>query len=413
MASSVSEKESLKRITNIVDSLLLNPAYEPFYEPVDWRRLELFDYPQIIPHMMDLGTIQKRLIRGDHYSSSGGHHQVAEDIRLIWKNCMTYNQPGSDYWLLAKLFATRFENRYRKIRKKESLSLLMSSADEVEEVVVGRQSNNNNNKVFSCSRCGRIDFDSQIELNQHKNAYSGISTCNSEGCWKCSICDKSDFRSKFAFNSHILICKASACNTATDGILSMKPSSLEIQRSQLSDFNILVTESIELFELGEDDVERFAIRHRKRHPQCGDVGIRCVYCAEKGVQPPGSVSYPDNLKSLPFNVYNMTNRHLLLSCKNIPKHTQKELKTTKKNTTSQSMEKKSIGLPVYLKMLVHEFNLTDDKDEKQGIQRIAVVGSTGSSRIENSVRVLPVPESSVVPNEVVGEIIEVETVIEV
>mmetsp|Transcript_8402 Transcript_8402/g.8256 ORF Transcript_8402/g.8256 Transcript_8402/m.8256 type:complete len:356 (+) Transcript_8402:46-1113(+) len=355
MASSVSEEESLNRITDIVDSLLLNPACEPFYEPVDWRRLELFDYPQIIPRMIDLGTIKKRLIQGEHYSTSGGHHQVAEDIRLIWKNCMTYNEPGSDYWLLAKLFATRFENRYRNIRKKEY--------------------------------------------------------CDSEGCWKCSSCDKSDFRSEFAFNSHILICKASACTTATDGRLSMKPSSLKIQRQQLSDFNILVTASIELFELGEEDVARFAIRHRKRHPQCGDVGIRCVYCAEKGVQPPGSVSYPDNLKSVPFNVYNMTNRHLLLSCKNIPKHTQKELKTTKKITTSQSMEKKSIGLPVYLKMLVHEYNLTDDKDEKQGIQRIAVVDSTSSSRIENSV--LPVPESSVLPNEVVGEILEVETVIEV
>jgi hypothetical protein len=73
----------------------------------------LFDYPQIITDMMDLGTVKRRLERG-HYSTA---HQVAEDIRLVWRNCMTYNADGSDFWLLAKSYARRFEDRYRKIRQ--------------------------------------------------------------------------------------------------------------------------------------------------------------------------------------------------------------------------------------------------------------------------------------------------------
>lgn len=107
------QEEPIKRITKIVNSLLSNQDCAPFREPVDWRGLELFDYPQIITKMMDLGTIKRRLERGN-YSTT---HQVAEDIRLVWKNCMTYNADGSDFWLLAKSYARRFEDRYRKIRQ--------------------------------------------------------------------------------------------------------------------------------------------------------------------------------------------------------------------------------------------------------------------------------------------------------
>jgi len=113
MPSAPGQELPLKRLTKIVNSLLANQDCAPFSEPVDWRGLELYDYPQIITNMMDLGTIKRRLERG-HYSTA---HQVAEDVRLVWKNCMTYNLEGSDFWLLAKSYARRFEDRYRKVRQ--------------------------------------------------------------------------------------------------------------------------------------------------------------------------------------------------------------------------------------------------------------------------------------------------------
>ena len=113
MPPAAGQEEPIKRITKIVNSLLANQDCAPFREPVDWRGLELFDYPQIITNMMDLGTVKRRLERGN-YSTT---HQVAEDIRLVWKNCMSYNADGSDFWLLAKSYARRFEDRYRKIRQ--------------------------------------------------------------------------------------------------------------------------------------------------------------------------------------------------------------------------------------------------------------------------------------------------------
>ena len=106
------QEEPIKRMVKIVNALLASPDVEPFREPVDWRGLELYDYPKVITKMMDLGTIKRRLERGQ-YSTA---HQVAEDIRLVWNNCMTYNADGSDFWLLAKSFLRRFEDRYRKVR---------------------------------------------------------------------------------------------------------------------------------------------------------------------------------------------------------------------------------------------------------------------------------------------------------
>lgn len=107
------QEEPLKRLGKIVNSLLANQDCAPFSEPVDWRGLELFDYPKIISNMMDLGTIKRRLERGAYLNA----HLVAEDVRLVWKNCMTYNLEGSDFWLLAKSYARRFEDRYRKVRQ--------------------------------------------------------------------------------------------------------------------------------------------------------------------------------------------------------------------------------------------------------------------------------------------------------
>lgn len=62
--------------------------------------------------MMDLGTVKRKLDRGQYQTA----HECAEDIRLIWKNCMTYNADGSDFFLLAENFSKKFEDRYKKIQ---------------------------------------------------------------------------------------------------------------------------------------------------------------------------------------------------------------------------------------------------------------------------------------------------------
>lgn len=72
----------------------------------------LTDYPQIIKHPMDLGTIRTRLKKGNHYKTL---YQVAEDVRLVWQNCMTYNADGSDFYKLAQSLQKRWDERYTKL----------------------------------------------------------------------------------------------------------------------------------------------------------------------------------------------------------------------------------------------------------------------------------------------------------
>ncbi|KAL7477933.1 hypothetical protein ACHAW6_003721 [Cyclotella cf. meneghiniana] len=103
--------ESLRRMTKVVNNLLARADSIPFREPVDWKGLELYDYPKVIKKMMDLGTIKKKLEKGK-YMDAG---ECAGDIRLVWTNCMTYNADGSDFYLLAESFSKRFEERFQKI----------------------------------------------------------------------------------------------------------------------------------------------------------------------------------------------------------------------------------------------------------------------------------------------------------
>eukprot|EP00571_Detonula_confervacea_P015674 CAMPEP_0172310226 /NCGR_PEP_ID=MMETSP1058-20130122/11361_1 /TAXON_ID=83371 /ORGANISM="Detonula confervacea, Strain CCMP 353" /LENGTH=200 /DNA_ID=CAMNT_0013022997 /DNA_START=148 /DNA_END=747 /DNA_ORIENTATION=- len=84
---------------------------EPFREPVDWNSLGLFDYPQVIKKPMDLGLVKKKVNEGKYKSI----HDAADDVRLIWKNCMTYNADGSDFYNLAQTMAKKFEEKFEKL----------------------------------------------------------------------------------------------------------------------------------------------------------------------------------------------------------------------------------------------------------------------------------------------------------
>jgi len=104
--------DALRSMSKIVNSLMSRADCGPFREPVDWRSMELYDYPKIIKKMMDLGTVKRKLERNQYKTAK----ECAEDIRLIWTNCKTYNADGSDFYLLAQGFSKRFEERYKKVQ---------------------------------------------------------------------------------------------------------------------------------------------------------------------------------------------------------------------------------------------------------------------------------------------------------
>ena len=66
---------------------------------------------------MDLGQILARIDK-DEYDTI---HDAAEDVRLVWKNCMTYNADGSEFYKLAQSLSKRFEDKYAKLLKELNL----------------------------------------------------------------------------------------------------------------------------------------------------------------------------------------------------------------------------------------------------------------------------------------------------
>ncbi|KAJ1458595.1 Bromodomain-containing protein [Pelagophyceae sp. CCMP2097] len=101
----------------IVNGLAARPDSVPFRDPVDYRGLGLYDYPQIIKKPMDLATVKANIEKNAY----GSLTECAEDIRKIWANCKKYNQDGSDFYNLADAFSKRFEEKFSKIKTEEAV----------------------------------------------------------------------------------------------------------------------------------------------------------------------------------------------------------------------------------------------------------------------------------------------------
>ena len=48
---------------------------------------------------MDLGMVKKKINEGKYKTI----HEASDDVRMIWKNCMTYNADGCDFYNLAQV----------------------------------------------------------------------------------------------------------------------------------------------------------------------------------------------------------------------------------------------------------------------------------------------------------------------
>jgi len=94
----------------ILSRLMANVTYNRrglFNVPVDPVVLGLPDYFTIIKHPMDLGTVKKRLHSLEYKSRS----ECAEDIRLCFRNAMTYNPPNNTVHNAAREMLAFFEDQ--------------------------------------------------------------------------------------------------------------------------------------------------------------------------------------------------------------------------------------------------------------------------------------------------------------
>ncbi|KAJ4982294.1 hypothetical protein NE237_033131 [Protea cynaroides] len=89
-----------------------------FNTPVDVKGLGLHDYYTIIKHPMDLGTVKSRLNKNWYKSP----REFAEDVRLTFRNAMTYNPKGQDVHVMAEELANMFEDKWAVVEAEFSLN---------------------------------------------------------------------------------------------------------------------------------------------------------------------------------------------------------------------------------------------------------------------------------------------------
>lgn len=90
------KSRDLKQFYKLLLCILSRNESFAFREPVDWKGMGLTDYPSIVKHPMDLGTIKFNL-ESNKYATLD---EAAADVRLVWSNCMLYNRNGSEVLLL-------------------------------------------------------------------------------------------------------------------------------------------------------------------------------------------------------------------------------------------------------------------------------------------------------------------------
>ncbi|CAL0328929.1 unnamed protein product [Lupinus luteus] len=97
-----------KSCSSLLEKLMKHKHGWVFNAPVDVEGLGLHDYFTIVTHPMDLGTVKSRLSKNWYKSP----REFAEDVRLTFRNAMTYNPKGHDVHVMAEQLSKIFEDRW-------------------------------------------------------------------------------------------------------------------------------------------------------------------------------------------------------------------------------------------------------------------------------------------------------------
>ncbi|CAL1696537.1 unnamed protein product [Somion occarium] len=121
--------EQLKFCDKVLKDLHKKTHYNiahPFYEPVDWIKLDIPSYPKIIKRPMDLSTMRRKLVDGEYSSAEA----FRDDFKLMIKNCYTFNPVGTPVNTAGRELERLFDEKWKNL---PPLSQEMSEEEEEEE----------------------------------------------------------------------------------------------------------------------------------------------------------------------------------------------------------------------------------------------------------------------------------------
>ncbi|KAL6999587.1 hypothetical protein U1Q18_000747 [Sarracenia purpurea var. burkii] len=109
--------QAWKICNNLLTRLMKHKYAWVFNDPVDAKALGLRDYHDVIKHPMDLGTVKFKLSKNWYKSA----REFAEDVRLTFRNAMTYNPKGQDVHIMADELSKIFEEKWTAIESEYNL----------------------------------------------------------------------------------------------------------------------------------------------------------------------------------------------------------------------------------------------------------------------------------------------------
>ncbi|KAL5711387.1 Transcription factor GTE1 [Ranunculus cassubicifolius] len=127
----------------------------PFMHPVDVEGLGLDDYYEVIDKPMDFTTIKNQMEAKD----GTGYKNVREicaDVRLVFKNAMTYNDDRNDVHVMAKTLLAKFEEKWllllpkvieEETRRKEEAEELRLGLQLAQEAANAKMARNLSNEL--------------------------------------------------------------------------------------------------------------------------------------------------------------------------------------------------------------------------------------------------------------------------
>ncbi|CAH8581817.1 unnamed protein product [Heterobilharzia americana] len=98
--------ELLQYFLPVVIKISKEKDAEPFLTPVDWKFLEIYDYPQIVSDPMDLSTIRRKLEDREYKDP----WEIVDDFWLMLNNAWLYNKKTSKVYKTCTRLAETFES---------------------------------------------------------------------------------------------------------------------------------------------------------------------------------------------------------------------------------------------------------------------------------------------------------------
>jgi hypothetical protein len=112
------KSEDMNNLMALLNQIEKEPKAEPFKDPVDWKALDLQDYPKIVKRPIDLTSIKDALNKKKYET----YDQFFSDIQLIWDNCKSYNIAESEIYRMAEDLERTTKKLIQKLKTRLGLN---------------------------------------------------------------------------------------------------------------------------------------------------------------------------------------------------------------------------------------------------------------------------------------------------